>query len=72
MFYNGQFVGNHEDLLDGDYTKAKSLGELESLIDSLTKTLRTFGEHNAPDILKNAYQLRLEDVMEYYRKMGGI
>ena len=48
MFYNGEFVGNHIDILHGNITEVKSLSELESLINKLTHTMRVFQEHDGP------------------------
>jgi hypothetical protein len=71
MFYNGEFVGNFHDIIHGDITEVKSLSELESLINKLTHTMRVFQEHDGPELLKIAYQERLEEVIAYYMKMGG-
>ena len=67
MFYNGKFVGNWEDAIYGDYTQAKTLGEIESLIQSITNKLTLF-DKSAPEILRKTYQARLEEIMSYYRK----
>jgi len=70
MFYNGEFVGNHHDIIDGDITKQNRL-ELESLINKLTNTMRVLQEHDAPELVKMDYQKRLEEVVAYYMKLGG-
>ena len=71
MFYKDTFVGNVFEMLDCDLKEAKTLRELESLIEKLSKTVRTFHEHSAPDELKVAYEKRLGEVVSYYRAMGG-
>lgn len=71
MFYNDTFVGNHEEILVADITEAKTLNELEGLINAITKTLWTFDQYNGPEMLKEVYNKRLAEVISYYRSMGG-
>ena len=75
MFYRNEFVGNLDDIIYGDITEAKNYLELQSLIKQIQQTLNVFADsektHPAPDILKVTYQKRLEEVLDYYIKMGG-
>jgi len=71
MFYRNEFVGNWEDIIYGDITEAKNHLELQSLINKIQQTLIVFADGEAPDILKVTYQKRLEEVLDYYIKMGG-
>jgi hypothetical protein len=71
MFYRNEFVGNWEDMIYGDITEAKSHLELESLIKKLQNNLDTFYAHDAPDMIKETHQKRLEEVLSYYMLMGG-
>ena len=72
MFYRNEFCGNWEDIIYGDITEAKNYLELESLIKQIQQTLNVFADsETTPDILKVTYQKRLEEVLDYYIKMGG-
>ena len=71
MFYNNMFVGNHEDIIFGDYTEATTLQELKSLIEALTKNLETFHRYDAPKELIIPTQERLVEVVKYFISMGG-
>ena len=59
-------------MLGGDYKGAKSLAELEGLIDRLSKRIASLSDTNSPikmpDILIEPYQERLNEVTAYYRK----
>jgi hypothetical protein len=72
MFYRNEFVGNWEDIIYGDITEAKNYLELESLIKQIQQSLNVFNDsEKTPDIWKVTYQKRLEEVLDYYIKMGG-
>lgn len=71
MFYNNRFVGNLGEMMDGNFREAKTLAELESLIEALTRHTRVCHTMKAPEIIKEASQKRLEEVVHYYIQMGG-
>jgi hypothetical protein len=71
MFYNNTFVGNHDDIIFGDYTEATTLQELKSLIEELTKNLEIYHKYNAPEELITPTQERLVEVVKYFISMGG-
>ena len=71
MFYKNKFVGNLINILEGDYREAKSLEELESLIEAIARLQRGMQEFNAPEPLKIVCQNRLMEVTQYYLSMGG-
>lgn len=71
MFYQNEFVGDHNDLYYGDITEAESHLQLKDLIKKLQNDLNTFHTYNAPDIIKQHCQERLIEVISYYRSMGG-
>jgi len=71
MFYKNKFVGNVGNILEDDYREAKSLEELESLIEAIARLQRGMQEFNAPEPLKIVCQNRLMEVTQYYLSMGG-
>lgn len=71
MFYKNKFVGNVGNILEDDYREAKSLEELESLIEAIARLQRGMQTTNAPEPLKIVCQNRLMEVTQYYVSMGG-
>jgi hypothetical protein len=71
MWYKDQFNSNLDNLLFGDYTEAKNLKQLESMISGIAFHLERLHDLNAPEVIIEPYNKRLMEVMAYYKRVGG-